>query len=70
MNSGVVFNHNGGYGGDVLIKAPDADEEGVVHTIRVDFDDLAELVADAIRSERISKIENMEAKKLLGLENI
>ena len=67
MKSGVVFNHNGGYFGEVLISAPDSEDPSIRHTVRVDFNDLMTLVADAVRSEKISKLEQMDSLGILEL---
>jgi len=46
MKSGVIFHHNGGYEGDVLVTTPDAHQpERGVQTVRVDFSDIKSLVA-------------------------
>jgi len=49
MKSGVSFNYNGGYDGDICISAPGFHDPDQRYEIRVDFEDLKSLVCDAIR---------------------
>lgn len=67
MKSGVSFNYNGGYDGDICISAPGFHDPDQRYEIRVDFEDLKSLVCDAIRQKRIEAIENMSENELLGI---
>ena len=64
----VNFNHNGDYDGDVIITPRDdyllVDEQG---RVRVPFSDLKELVADYVRSERISRLELACSDEILDI---
>ncbi len=66
--SGVSFNYNGDYSGDVIIRAPNWDDEKEMLQVKVSFEDLKDLVASSIRMKRISEIEQMTTEQLLGLE--
>jgi len=59
MKSGVVFNHNGGYEGNVLITAPDADDPKVKRQVRVDFRDLKALVGQYLVEKIEEEIEDL-----------
>ncbi len=58
-NDKWASNFNGDFSGDVIIYGPD----GEVHTIP--FYVLAELVAECVRSERITALENASPRDLL-----
>lgn len=64
--NGVHFNFNGDYSGDICITAKNWDSDDV-SSIKVSFEDLKHFVASAIRSEMISKYEQMEDDDLLGI---
>lgn len=57
----AVFNHNGDYSGNVRIT----DENGNV--CEVSFDALKGFVAEYVRQEKISKLENAWYDEVLGL---
>jgi hypothetical protein len=57
-----TFVHNGGFDGDVtIIRAQGADE------ITLPFEDVLEFVARYVQQERVSKLEQANAKEILGL---
>lgn len=60
---GTAFIHNGDYSGDVEIVAADK-----TRGVTIPFEDLMWVVADYVRLQRISKIEEASALSLLGLE--
>ena len=57
--SGVTFIHNGNYFGPVKIVNGE-------NTIEIPFEDILEFVGEYVRSERISKLEQMNTEELLG----
>ena len=65
MESGVRFHHNGGYEGDVLIVAPDADDPKEIREVRVDFDDLKALIACYVRDKLQEEIDDAEDDDLV-----
>lgn len=54
---------NSDMSGNIHIVEKDSDKE-----IKVGGQDILDFVANYIRSERISKLEQMETKEILGLE--
>ena len=66
MESGVVFNHNGNYEGDILISAPDAHEPSKRQTIRIDLEDLKSYVAAWYRNKLTEKLEQIEDNELIA----
>lgn len=54
---------NSDMSGEIHIVEKDSDKE-----IEVDGQDILDFVANYVRSERISKLEQMETKEILGLE--
>lgn len=64
-NKGTEFFHNGDFSGNVSIKVPVS--KSVSQEIEVAFEDLKELVAEFVRSEKIGKLEDAEADEILGV---
>lgn len=58
---GTTFHHNGDYSGDIIIQRPGFGE------ITVPFKGILQLVANYIRQERISQLEQAEPKELLNV---
>jgi hypothetical protein len=58
----AVFNHNGDFSGDVRIYDTETKQE-----MWIPFDDLKALVAAYVRTEKISRLEQEEDDKTLGL---
>lgn len=54
---------NSDMSGDIHIVKKDSDKE-----IKVDGQDILDFVANYVRSEKISTLEQMEMKEILGLE--
>ena len=61
-NKRTIFNYNSDFSGDIKIV-----DVATGNTIEVASDDLLYFVADFIRSEKISKLEQMSTKELLGI---
>ncbi len=63
------FNHNGDYSGDVLISGAVVEIDGYdgSTTVTIPFEVLAEFVAEAVRNQRTSRLEQLEWRDLLGL---
>jgi hypothetical protein len=59
-NGKIIFNHNGGYDGDVIITDLNDEQE-----IRIDMKFLREFVADSIRMKLISKLEQASSDDIL-----
>lgn len=57
-----IINHNGGYDGDCAIKAKGFDDETKEYEIRVDFNDLRNLVFDYLKMEHEAYLEEIEDK--------
>jgi len=68
--TGVVFNHNGDFTGEVRISGAIVirDEEPVGPYVTVEFDALKALVAEYVRTETISVLEMAEPDDLLFRE--
>lgn len=64
--SEVVFNYNPDMSGEVQITAPDP-AGGRVRTVAVPGLDLLDFVAEAVRGEKISAIEQASTATILGL---
>lgn len=65
----IVINHNGDYSGDVVIRGRlevNQEPDSVV-TVKVPYEALARLVAEQIRSFRISQLEQAGYETILGL---
>jgi hypothetical protein len=67
-----TVHHNGDYSGDVIIALAGGDEPYVAETeLRpIPFQLMEKLVAEKVRDERISALEQMEPKRLLGLTDV
>lgn len=61
--SSCRIHFNSDMSGDIHIAEKGSDKE-----IKVDGQDILDFVANYVRSERISKLEQMETKEILGLE--
>lgn len=61
--SSCRIHFNSDMSGDIHICDKDSDRE-----IKVDGQDILDFVANHVRCERISKLEQMETKDILGLE--
>lgn len=65
----VFFHHNNDYSGDVIIRAPDNNDPSQFHRVVVPFVNLQELVANRIRHDALTKIEQTPPLELLqGLD--
>lgn len=72
-NELFTAHHDGdiaGPGSEISLRLPagraDLEQDGGC-TIRIPFDVIAWLVADAVRARKISDLEGMETRKVLGL---
>jgi hypothetical protein len=74
------FNHNGDFSGDVLLDiegwrvdlvhtsdSPYARHGEAIYQVKIPFEVLAELVAEAVLRNKIANLENDDYKKILGL---
>jgi hypothetical protein len=59
----TIFHHNGDFSGDIHIYF----ENNSGAEILIPFDDIKGLVAEYIRREKISKLEDAEDNELLGV---
>jgi hypothetical protein len=72
-DAGITFHHNGDYSGDVSLRlSEDQVEQGqfkneTYYEIEIPFDAMKELVANYVRSEKISKLEQAEDNEILGV---
>lgn len=66
--SGTAFNYNSDGSGEVFIYPCHAPADAV--PVVVPFEDLRSLVADLVRTERISKLEQASDEAILGLPRV
>lgn len=68
----MTFHHNGDYSGEVLVQVPAGNVRGGfgdAHVVvEVPFAALVSLVADAVRGQRIARLENMPDAEILGIQ--
>lgn len=69
---GTVFNYNSDMSGDVIISSNDINKQcvnwsGVMVLIEIPTFDILEFVAEVIRIQQISKLEQMDVCELLDL---
>jgi predicted glutamine amidotransferase len=68
----MSFIHNGDFSGDVLICSNKLDygiSDERDEKFKIPMDELLDFVAEAVRSKKISELESMTAKQLLGITN-
>ena len=58
----TLFHHNGDYSGEIIIQRFDNDIET---SIMIPTEDIIKFVGEMIRSEMISKLEQIDAKELV-----
>ena len=54
----ATFHHNGDYDGEVVISGVDANDLERLTQVRVDFEDLLEFVAGAVRERQLADFEH------------
>lgn len=60
----TVFHHNGDYSGDLIIKNVDQPQ----NEIRIPVIDVINFVGDIVRSQQISKLEQMNGAEVLSID--